>query len=116
MIVPYVEDCVHFDLWFCARGRELSAVSEQNEAVMNRLTHAPAVIEEVQKEIRRRLIHYYYDHDRMKDLDSYLEELTPSQIEDNCFTEVVRIMVMRGCMKRHMTGSDKEAAKGSRQS
>lgn len=100
MIVPYVEDCVHFDLWFCARGRELSAVSEQNEAVMNRLTHAPAVIEEVQKEIRRRLIHYYYDHDRMKDLDSYLEELTPSQIEDNCFTEVVRIMVMRGMYEK----------------
>ena len=43
-----------------------------------------------------KLIHYYYDQDKMRELDDYLAELLPEQVEGNCFAELVRIMVIRG--------------------
>lgn len=96
MLAPYGGDCVHFDLWLCERGRELAGVSEENEECMKRIAGSEQVKEEVRKEVRMKLIHYYYDQDKMRELDDYLTELLPEQVEGSCFAELVRIMVIRG--------------------
>lgn len=96
MLVPYAGDCIHFDLWLCERGRELAGVSDENVECMKRISRSDQVEEDVQKEIRMKLIHFYYDHDRMRELDDYLAELLPEQTEGGSFAELVRIMVVRG--------------------
>lgn len=100
MITPYVTDCIHFDLWFCERGKELAGVNDENVEYMKRITQDDQVIESVRREIRMRLVHYFYDNDKMRELDDYLKELEPDQIESDCFTQVVRFMVIRGMYEK----------------
>lgn len=96
MLLPYAGENVHFDLWLCERGKDLAGVNDENVDCMKRLSQSQLIIEEIQKEIRMKLVHFYYDNDRMRDLDDYLAELSPDQTEDHCFAELVRIMVVRG--------------------
>lgn len=100
MIAPYVTDCVHFDLWLCEKGREIGVVSEKNVEYMKRITTSELIIEEVQQEIRMKLIHFFYEEDRMKELDDYLTCLTPEQIDGGSFAQVVRFMVLRGMYEK----------------
>ncbi|MDO4303022.1 MAG: DUF5717 family protein [Bacillota bacterium] len=100
MAAPYVETNGHFDLWLCERGRDLAGISDENVEYMKRITKSPQVVEELQQEIRMKLVRFFYDSDRMKDLDDYLSELSPEQVESNCFAELVRIMVMRGMYEK----------------
>ena len=100
MIAPYVADCIHFDLWLCEKGKEMAQINESNVAYMKRITQSEQVVEDVQREIRMKLIHFYYDQDRMKELDDYLKELSPEQIESNCFAQIVRFMVLRGMYEK----------------
>lgn len=97
---PYVESNVYFALWFCEKGRELAPISEENIGCMKRLSKAEGILDEVQKDIRMKLVHFYYDNDRMHELDDYLAELLPEQVHNNCFTELVRIMVIRGMYEK----------------
>ncbi len=96
MIAPYVTDCVHFDLWLCERGRGMVEINDENVEYMKRLSGKEEVVEEVKREIRMRLVQFFYDSDRMKDLDDFLDEITPDQIENRSYTPVVRFMVIRG--------------------
>ena len=100
MIAPYVADCIHFDLWICEKGKEMAQINENNVAYMKRITQSEQVVEAVQREIRMKLIHFYYDQDWMKELDDYLKELSPEQIEGHCFAQIVRFMVLRGMYEK----------------
>lgn len=100
MAAPYAGGNEHFDLWFCERGREIAGISDENVEYMKRITCSPIVVEELQQEIRIRLIRFYYDRDRMAELDDYLQELMPEQVEGSCFAEIVRMMVMRGMYEK----------------
>ncbi len=100
MAAPYANVNEHFDLWFCERGREIAGITDENVEYMKRITYSPVVVEELQQEIRIRLVRYYYDHDQMSNLDDYLQELMPDQVEGSCFAEIVRIMVMRGMYEK----------------
>lgn len=96
MIVPYVTDQPLFDLWYCERGRELGAVCDDNVESMKRIMCAPQICEEVKYEIRMKLIHFFYDKDRMNELDECLEEVTADQIPGEGMTQIIRFMVIRG--------------------
>ncbi len=100
MAIPYVEDNLHFDLWICGSGRELTGISQENENAMKRVAASEFTLEEIQKEIRGRLLHYYYDNDKMRELDAYLAELTPEQVSCADFALVVRFMVTRGMYEK----------------
>ncbi len=100
LAAPFVETNEHFDLWLCECGRKLAGISDENVEYMKRIAKSPLVVEELQQEIRMKLIRFYYDHDRMKELDDYLDELSPEQVENSCFAELIRIMVMRGMYEK----------------
>lgn len=97
---PYVSGCVHFDLWLCERGREIGGVNSENVEYMRRVADSEQVMDFVQKEIRIKLIHFFYDNDMMKELDDYLKELEPDQVENRSYTEIVRFMVIRGMYEK----------------
>lgn len=100
MIAPYVTDCVHFDLWLCERGSQMADITEENVAFMKRIAKSDQVVEEAQREIRIKLVHFFYENDRMRELDDYLKELTPDQIENQSFAQIVRFMVIRGMYEK----------------
>ena len=100
MAAPYVEGEIHFDMWLCENGKDLAGITEGNEAAMKRVASSELILEDVQKEIRSRLLHYYYDNDKMRELDGYLAELMPEQIAGHDFALVVRFMVTRGMYEK----------------
>lgn len=100
MIAPYVTDSVHFDLWLCEKGHGMAGINEENVEYMKRLAEEESVREEVRREIRMRLILFFYDSDRMKELDDCLSSITPDQIENNNYTQIVRFMVIRGMYEK----------------
>lgn len=100
LIAPSILGCVHFDLWLCESGREIAEVSAENVEYMKRLVNAPEVVEEVQKEIRMRLLNFFYDSDRMKELDECLKELSLLQIHNQCFSQVLRFLILRGMYEK----------------
>lgn len=116
MAAPYVEDNIHFDLWLCGNGKDLAGISEHNENAMKRVASSELVLEEVQKEIRGRMLNYYYDNDKMRELDAYLAALAPEQVTSGDFAIVVRFMVTRGMYEKafdwiRMRGGDGIEAK-----
>ncbi len=96
MIAPYVAGSVHFDLWLCEKGNNLSSVTADNVIYMKRLACSDEIREEVCQEIRMKLIDFYYDSDRVQDLDDFLADLSPEQIDSRCFAKVTRFIVLRG--------------------
>lgn len=100
MIAPYVTESIHFDLWLCESGRDIAEISENNAAYMKRITGAEQVTEKIRQEIRMKLIHFFYDNDRMKELDDFLKDLSPDQVESACFAQIVRFMVIRGMYEK----------------
>lgn len=95
MAAPYVTEKIDFDMWLCERGKSIAAVNEENVQSMKRLSGADILIPSLQKEIRMRLIHFFYDNDRIGELDTFLQELLPEQIDNRSYAEVVRFMVIR---------------------
>ena len=100
MVAPYVKDSIQFDIWFCERGRSLAVVNEENVEQMKRIAADNVLLPALQKEIRMRLMHYYYDNDRIQEMDEFLGELLPEQIENGNYAQVVRFMVIRGMYEK----------------
>lgn len=100
MVAPYVEGEIHFDLWLCENGKELSSITESNEAAMRRVADSEFVLEQVKREIRGRLLYYYYDNDKMRELDDYLLTLEAEQLSGHDFAPVIRFMVNRGMYEK----------------
>ena len=75
-------------------------VSSENVEYMKRVAASEQADVPVKQEIRMKLIHFFYDNDRMNELDDYLRELKPEQVENSSFTEVVRFMVIRGMYEK----------------
>lgn len=100
MIAPYVEGNTHFDLWLCDKGKELTGISDNNVSYMRRIAQDADVLPEVRQTISMRLINFYYDQDHMKELDEYLQELSPAQAAPGDFQHIVRFMVIRGMYEK----------------
>lgn len=99
-VVPYVTDEIDFDIWFCERGRAVAVVNDDNVDAMKRIAASNVLMESLQKEIRMSLIHFFYDNDRMQELDRFLEELTPEQIANGNYAEIIRFMVIRSMYEK----------------
>lgn len=95
MAAPFVTGEIDFDMWLCERGKSLAAINDENMQSMKRLALSDMLVPSLQKEIRMRLIHFFYDNDRMQELDAFLEALLPEQINNRSYAEVVRFMVIR---------------------
>lgn len=100
MAAPYVTGEISFDIWVCERGRSLAVINNENLEQMKRVAESGVLLVPLQKEIRMRLIHFFYDNDRMQELDDYLLQLSPEQIENSEYAQVVRFMVIRGMYEK----------------
>lgn len=100
MIAPYVTGCVHFDLWLCERGDNLSSVTAENVMYMKRLVDSEQILDKIGREIRMNLLDFFYDNDRLQELDDLLEALSPGQVETGSFARAIRFIVLRGMYEK----------------
>lgn len=99
-IGTYMEGRLSFDIYQCQQDRGYITITPENEKRFKALSESEQVIEEFKKEIRTKLLRFYYDHDMIGELDSFLEEIEPDAMETEERAEFIRFMISRGMFEK----------------
>ena len=100
IVAPFVADNTEFLLWQCERGKALAVINDENISQMKTVAQSDMVSEELQKEICMNIIHFYYDNDRIQELDSFLSALSLAQISGADYSQAVRFLIIRGMYEK----------------
>ena len=96
MIAPFVRDHLGYAVYACFEYQNTFTVQEDNADLFARLVKSDRIRESMKREIRRMLVQFYYDKDRMRELDEYLLLLTPEDVNRHDRKEIIRYMITRG--------------------
>lgn len=96
MLLPYIEDNLEFDVYACECSSEMIEINEENRDRYQRILDAVEIDDSYKTEIRGKLMQYYYENDKIRELDSLLEGLEPEIMNREERTASIRIMVARG--------------------
>ena len=96
MISPFVRDNLGYAIYACFECRNTFAVQDDNADLFRYLAGSERISEHMKREIRMMLVHFYYEKDRMRELDDYLLELTPEDVSGQDRREIIRYMIVRG--------------------
>lgn len=99
-IGTYMEGRLSFDIYQCQVDKGFITITPENEKRFKALSESEQVIDEFRKEIRGRLLRYYYDNDMIGDLDAFLEEIEPTAMETEERAEFIRFMISRGMFEK----------------
>lgn len=95
-IAPLTANNQNLNIYMCLCGREPAEVTAENETRFQYLLVDEAISEDVKKSIGMQLIGYYYEHDRIRELDQYLEQVKPEGLLIKERGEIMGYMVLRG--------------------
>lgn len=96
MISPFVRDHLGYAVYACFDYQNTVTVQEDNADLFARLVESDRIRECVKREIRMMLVRFYYEKDRMRELDEYLTCLTPEDVTRHDRKEIIRYMITRG--------------------
>lgn len=96
MIAPFVRDHLGYAVYACYEYQNSFAVQEDNADLFVRLAESDRIEENVKREIRMMLVDFFYEKDRMRELDDYLLALKPENMQKRDCKKMVRYMVARG--------------------
>lgn len=96
LVAPYVREHLGYALHICYDHKDDLTILEENVDRFRYLADSDFLAEENRREIRMKLIQFYYEKDRMWELDEYLLSLQPEDIAREDRKEVIRTMVLRG--------------------
>ncbi|MBD5519754.1 MAG: hypothetical protein HDR03_00710 [Lachnospiraceae bacterium] len=96
---PFSTDHLGYAIYTCYGHKDMTVVNEGNLQQYKYLAGSDFLKEDERLKIRSRLIRFYYENDRMWELDEYLLSLSPTDIAPDDRKEVIRIMVLRGMYK-----------------
>ncbi len=96
MIAPFVREHLGYAVYECFERRGIAAVQEDNADLFLFLSKCDRVEEGTRRSIRMMLVRFYYEKDRMRELDDYLLELKPEDIAAEDGGELIRLMTVRG--------------------
>ena len=85
-----------FDLWLCTNGSEMKKITEHNAESMRKLVGLSILKPEFKKQVVGKLLEYYYDNDKLNELDNLLIRLEMSDILSSDFASAVKLFVVRG--------------------
>ena len=100
LAAPFEPEDIDFQIWLCERGRAVAAVNGGNAPMMRRIADSGVLTRQMGWEIRMSLLHFFYDNDKLRELDDFLEELAPDEIGGGDYAEAVRFMVVRGMYRK----------------
>lgn len=92
----YMEGRLSFDIYLCEADKNCIAITADNVARFKSLTESEQVSESFKKEIRTKLLHFYYDNDRIGELDLFLEETESETMDSEERAEFIKFLISRG--------------------
>lgn len=95
-LIGKVNDDILFDMWVCERGRDINPISAFNVESMKRLAVSPYIVLKVKKQITSMLFKFYYDEDRLDELDELLNEVRIEEVPSAFVSELINFFVIRG--------------------
>lgn len=96
LAAPLAGNCQELNIYQCLNGMEFCEVTPENEERFRYLLWDEAVCDEVRREIGSRLMHYYYEKDKIRDLDEYLDGAAPEGLSAKERNDVMHYLVVRG--------------------
>lgn len=96
MIGTFVRENLGYEIYLCYEYQNTLSVHEENVDLFVYLAQNEWLEERERRHIRRLLLRFFYEKDRMRELDEYLLSLKPSMIERAHRKEVVQYLVLRG--------------------
>ncbi len=103
MISPFVRNHLGYAVYSCYERANTFTVQEDNADLFALLSRSERIEEEERKKIRRMLVDFYQEKDRMRELDEYLLSLRPEDVERKDRGEIVRCLVSRGLYEEAYT-------------
>lgn len=92
----YMKGRLSFDIYLCELEKNYITITEDNFRRFKSLAESEQVVEDFKKEIRTKLMRFYYDNDRIGELDAFLEDIEAGGMETQERAEVIRYLVSRG--------------------
>lgn len=96
MAAPFLPEHPGYNIYTCFDHKNSIAIQADNAARFRSLVDTNLLSEAYRKDIRIKLVQFYYEKDRMRELDEYLLTLEPEMIALDERKEIIRIMVQRG--------------------
>ncbi len=96
LAAPHVYDNRDLNISLCLNGTETAEITEENELRFRCLLEEEKLQEGLKRDIRKKLLQYYYENDRLQELDTFLEQLTPEGYPAADRAELFRLLVVRG--------------------
>lgn len=96
LIAPLTGNVQDLNIFMCLNGDELAEITEENEYRFRFLAEDEEIDSSLKRAIGLKLMQYYYEHDKIRELDEYLEYVKPEGLSAKERGEVMRCMVIRG--------------------
>jgi hypothetical protein len=92
----YLQGRLSFDIYLCEVDRKYIAIKPENVKRFKSIVDSPQVAGSFKKDIRTKLLKYYYDNDMIGELDAFLEDVEPENMTQEERAEFIRFLVSRG--------------------
>ena len=96
MIAPFVRNHLGYAVYACYARQHTFAVQEDNVDLFALLSASERIEEEEKKKIYPIVVDFYYENDRMRELDEYLFTLQLADVSRRDRGKIVRLLVNRG--------------------
>lgn len=95
MIAPFVRDHLGYAIYTCCEYQNRFEVQEDNADLFVYLAESDKIEDNMKREIRMMLVDFYFEKDRMRELDDYLLSLKPEDVAHRDRKKIIRYMVAR---------------------
>ena len=92
----YMQGRLRFDIYLCEVDKNYITISQDNVRRFKNLAESPQVVESFKKEIRTKLLRFYYDNDMIGELDAFLEDTEADEMEAAERAEFIKYLISRG--------------------
>ena len=96
MLAAYVRENFGYAIYACFGRSSAAAVQEDNADLFLLLAGSDRIEDGMRRRIRMLLVRFYYEKDRMRELDEYLLGLQPEDVAARDRGEIIRYMIVRG--------------------
>ncbi|GFI21726.1 hypothetical protein IMSAGC011_00499 [Lachnospiraceae bacterium] len=95
-ISGFMKGRLSFDIYLCEVDKNYITITNNNVKRYKNLAESPQVVESFKKEIRTKLLRFYYDNDMIGELDAFLEDIEADAMAATERAEFIRYMISRG--------------------
>ena len=93
-------DYLGMNIYICESNGDYVAITDENVKHYARLAESEQVRDEYKREIRVKLLQYYFDNDKIRELDEYLTGMEPGTMTGPERSECIQYMVKRGMFEK----------------